>query len=58
MALAQRVPSDRLVRFLTEQPQTLDFAAIVAALPVKPMLKSLKLRHSSASQTLSGKAFE
>jgi lycopene beta-cyclase len=56
MALAQRVPSDRLVRFLTEQPKTLDLAAVVAALPVKPMLKSLKLRHSSASKTLTRKS--
>ena len=56
MALAQRVPSDRLVRFLTEQPRTLDLAAVVSALPVKPMLKSLKLRHSSASNTLTRKS--
>jgi len=58
MALARHVPADRLVRFLTEQPQVVDLAAVVAALPARPMLKTLRLRGSAVTKLLPGKAFE
>ncbi len=58
MALARGVPADRLTRFLTEQPRTVDLAAVISALPAMPVLKTLRLRRASAPKLATGKAFE
>jgi lycopene beta-cyclase len=58
MALARHVPADRLVRFLTEQPRAVDLAAVIAALPARPMLKTLSKRRFTSPKLLTGKAFE
>jgi lycopene beta-cyclase len=42
MALFQRTPTDRLMRFLSGQASVLDRACVVASLPKSPFLASLK----------------
>ena len=41
MALFERVSSQRLIRFLSDQGTLADYAAVVAALPAAPFLRSL-----------------
>jgi lycopene beta-cyclase len=58
MALARNVPADRLVRFLTDQPRVADLAAVIAALPARPMLKTLSKSRFATPKFLAGKTIE